>query len=167
MVGSRSLCLHFRFKTSSAKPRNIIQQMDSRAARYSMYCEHTEQGTQSTENTHEVLNVLWTHIARYSTHWTHTRRYWVFHEHTQQGTQHTVNTQGIECTVNTHSKVLNTLWTHNMVTKNTVNTHTRLRYWMYCENTQQGTQPYNTQKYLNSLNRTTSRNIGKLEVLSS
>jgi hypothetical protein len=36
-VGRRSLCRHFRSKTSSAKPKNIIQQMDNSAAMYSMY----------------------------------------------------------------------------------------------------------------------------------
>ena len=39
MVGSSILWRHFRLRTSSAKPRNIIQQIDRRAAKNCTYCK--------------------------------------------------------------------------------------------------------------------------------
>lgn len=42
IVGSNSLCRHFKFSTSSAKPNNIMQQIDRRADINSTNCNQNK-----------------------------------------------------------------------------------------------------------------------------
>lgn len=65
MVGNMTLCLHFRFNTSSAKPKNIIQHIDNSAAMYSIYWNK-----QKLDDLHKIYYIYvkckWTIISMYA-----------------------------------------------------------------------------------------------------